>query len=112
MKNIKTLIALITLLILYFSGLQAGNGHENPNSPFSKKVKSSIKTPSVIKEKHLSQKVKVYFSVNEKGEVTEVFANSTNKEIKKDLEEQFLHFTFPELKPCGTNSIELNFVVY
>lgn len=112
MKNIKTIIALITLLILYFSGLQAGNGPESPASQFSKKVKSSIKTPSVIREKHLSQKVKVYFSVNEKGEVTEVFADSSSKEVKKDLEEQFLHFTFPELKPCGINSVEINFVVY
>ena len=112
MKNLKVIIAMIASLILALSGLQANNDRTLAGNRLSKKVQSALKTPAVLIEKNKSVQVKVYFSVDAKGNVNDVYVASENKEVKKDLEQQFLRLNINGLAPCVMNSVVINFVTY
>lgn len=77
-----------------------------------KKIQSALSTPETVKHKNKSEKITVYFCVNAEGKVIEVNAKTNNKEIKQHLEKEFLTLTLPDLKPCVTNTIDINYVVY
>ena len=109
MKNLKLIVFAISMLV----STTAFPGDDKSNLKLlSQKVQRMLKTPEAIKEHKASQKITVYFSVNENGDVTDVLARTDNKEIKQDIENQFRCMNFKGLKPSVTNSIDVTFVVY
>lgn len=87
-------------------------GKENDKNKLSKKIQSVLSAPNVIKNKNKNEKVTVYFCVNADGNVIEVNAKTSDKEIKQHLEKEFMTLTLPGLKPCVTNTIDVNYVIY
>lgn len=78
----------------------------------SQKVQTSLVTPEAFKHQSGSQTVSIWFCVDESGCVTDVSANTKNKEAKADLEKQFRQLNFKGLSPDVYNSINVSFVVY
>lgn len=110
-RFMKTKLIVFALALLTSTMGTAGDDKSGLKS-LSKKVQSVIKTPEAIKEHKTSQKVSIYFSVNENGDVVDVLAATENAEVKRDIENQFRRMNFKGLKPLVTNSIDVNFVVY
>lgn len=79
---------------------------------FSKQVKQLIKAPAALQKTPHSQTITVLFSVNENGQVNDVFAKTNDLRVKTDLEQQFRHMTLKGLAPAVMNSIDINFLVY
>ncbi|MBL7919181.1 MAG: hypothetical protein JNJ40_02640 [Bacteroidia bacterium] len=77
-----------------------------------KKIQTALSTPESVKHKNKSEKITVYFCVNAEGKVIEVNAKTSNKDIKQHLEKEFLTLTLQDLKPCVTNTIDINYVIY
>ncbi len=77
-----------------------------------KKIQNALSTPETVKHKNKSEKITVYFCVNAEGKVIEANAKTSNKDIKQHLEKEFLTLTLPDLKPCVTNTIDINYVIY
>jgi hypothetical protein len=65
--------------------------------------------PRLNPTKNNSVKVEILFSVNLKGEVDFVLAKTSNKELKSEIESQFLKLTFNNLKPETVSGVVLNF---
>jgi hypothetical protein len=106
----KTIILSLSLFLMSVS-LKANTGEETTKE-VSHKIKESVIMPESLKQKHRSEKVTVDFLVNETGQVIEVNAKTKDTATKRDLEKQFLQFKFEGLKPCVTNSIDINFLMY
>jgi hypothetical protein len=102
----------ILVLIFILSGASLSAGESNNVSELSKKVKRSLSVPESMKQKGGCEKVTIYFMVNEKGDVIEVNARTSDKLAKDDLEKQFIRMNFKGLAPCLLNSIDINFVTY
>ena len=109
MKTVK-ILALVFFLVSLNS--LAGNGKGTEAKDYSELIKTSLSLPKELNKAGVQEKIQFYFSVDEKGNVTEVDAITDNKEIKQSLEKQFYNLTFPGLKPKATNSVAVNFVVY
>ena len=108
MKTISFLIA-----FALFSHLsKAVSPDKSLAQVLSEKVQSRLVMPECLKQQTKSQTISIWFSVNENGEVTDVTANTQNKEAKADLEKQFRQLNFKGLKPAVYNSIDVSFVVY
>ena len=109
----KTIIFLSALL-LSFTTIVKANDDTNVllAQSLSKKVQTALVMPDAFKQEAKTQKITIYFAVNENGKVTEVNAVTNNKEAKTDLEKQFAQLNFKGLQPCVYNSIDVNFVVY
>jgi hypothetical protein len=110
MKILKSILIVISLVTLN-PIVNAGNNTDLSTKDLREKVKQSISTPESIKERHRSQKITVYFTVNGNGQVIEANAKTQDKKAKEDLEKQFLRLTFEGLKPCVRNSIDINFLM-
>ena len=107
MKN----IILSTVLVLTLAGItKANNGHEHES--VMEKIRKNINLSEAAQPKQSSVKVDVLFKVNESGKVIEVKADTDNKQIKKELEEQFLQLSFNGLNPCVTNTVPIRFTTY
>lgn len=98
-------------LVAFSHSVIAGNGSEISTKELSEKIKHAITTPESIKEKRRSEKITVYFTVNEQGQVIGANAKTTDKKAKEDLEKQFLRLSFEGLKPCVENCIDISFLV-
>lgn len=109
----KTIIFLSALL-LSFTTIVKANDDNNVllAQSLSKKVQTTLVMPEALKQQAKSQKITIYFAVNETGNVTEVNAITINKAVKADLEKQFAQLNFKGLQPCVYNSIDVNFIVY
>jgi hypothetical protein len=108
MTAIKSLILVLVLL----SGiLKSNNTTDDSLKSASLKIKESLKMPADLTHGNRSQKITIYFSVNENGDVVKVNVKTKNIEVKKDLENQFLQLNFKGLKPAVSNSIDVNFKV-
>ncbi len=110
MKTITVILA----LLLSFTTIVKANDDTNIslNQSLSKKVQTTLIMPDALKHQTKTQKITIYFAVNENGEVTEVNARTNNKEAKADLEKQFSQLNFKGLQPCAYNSIDVSFIVY
>lgn len=108
MKTISLLIALIFVA-----------NYAPANSPdkalvqlMSQKVQASLIMPESLKEQGKTHTISIWFSVDEEGRVTDVTANTKNKEARADLEKQFRQLNFKGLTPSVYNGIDVNFIVY
>lgn len=110
MKTIAIILALLTGFTIN------AKANDNTNVPLaqslSRKVQAALVMPQSLKQQTKTQKITIYFAVNECGEVTEVNARTANKEAKADLERQFMQLNFKGLQPCLYHSIDVSFVVY
>jgi hypothetical protein len=102
---------LILFLAVISSQLKANNGTADVLKNASHTIKENLKMPVELAQEHCSQKITIYFSVNENGDVTKVNVKTKNLEVKKNLENQFRHLHFKGLKPSVLNSIDVNFKV-
>ncbi len=107
MKNLLLLLA----ICLSVNTIKAAETGADKNK-LAKKIQSALSTPETVKHKNKSEKITVYFCVNTEGKVIEVNAKTNNKDIKQHLEKEFLTLSLPDLKPCVTNTIDINYVVY
>lgn len=111
MRTLKNKIALMVLLAgLSASAVAAPTSTTGADA--GKTISSKIVLPESMKKSGYSEKVRVIFTVNEKGEVNHVTAVTLNAELRKTIEEQFSHLCFGELKANAANSVVLNFKVY
>jgi hypothetical protein len=109
----KTITIILALLISFTYTVKANDDtNVSLTHSLSKKVQTSLVMPEALKQQAKTQKITIYFSVNENGKVVEVNAVTNNKEAKADLEKQFMQLNFKGLQPCVYNSIDVNFVVY
>lgn len=109
MKTLKLLFTALTIFTAF--SIHANNGEELVLKEVGNRVRQAVKMPESMKGKNGSHKVTVNFLVNEEGKVTEVQAQTKDKDAKRDLENQFLHLTFKELAPCVRHSIDVNFLL-
>ena len=113
MKNTLKRITLSCLLVLGLattvSALNNPIGPEKEN--ISKKIEAAISLPKEFRASGFSQKVKVFFTVDEKGNVNYEVAATKNVELKKAIEKQFKQICFAELSPNTTYNVEIKFIV-
>lgn len=108
MKTISFLIA----LMLFATYSPANSSDKALMQLMSQKVQAALVMPESLKEQGKAQTISIWFSVDEAGNVTDVTANTKNKEAKADLEKQFRQLNFKGLKPSVYNGIDVSFVVY
>jgi hypothetical protein len=108
----KTTILLSALLLSFIGNIKASDTNNELTQSLSKKVQAALVMPEALKQQAKTQKITIYFTVNETGNVTEVNAITNNKKAKADLEKQFTQLNFKGLQPCVYNSIDVSFVVY
>jgi len=107
MKNLLLVLA-ICLSVNTINATETGTD----KNKLVKKIQSALSTPETVKHKSKNEKITVYFCVNAEGKVIEANAKTNNKELKQHLEKEFLTLTLPDLKPCVTNTIDVNYVIY
>src|SRR3954469_23184120 len=99
----KTIIPALAFFFISLSSF-AGNEKGPDVKNYSELIKTSLTLPKTTDKSGVQEKIQFYFSVDEKGNVTEVDAITNNKAVKESLEKQFYNLTFPGLKPKATNS--------
>lgn len=110
-KTLKT-FALAALMSLGLTASPAPASPANPSdNSVAKKIQNAIRLPEELKSTGFTQKVKVSFVTNAKGEVEAVAANTKNLLLRQNVEQQFKALSFTEL-PAGTYNVELDFIVY
>lgn len=111
---IKKSIALLAAGIFFSQTISANTG-EKPNSTHisetSRLISQQLKFSGLSLPPNQEQKVNVVFTVNEKGKVNLVVANTDNEALRKAIEEQFLKLTLTKLVPDNAYSIQLNFKI-
>lgn len=107
----NTLKSLILVLVLMTGTLKATDGNANVLKSASLKIQESLKMPAELAQSYHPQKITIYFSVNENGDVIKVNVKTKNLEAKKNLEDQFRHLNFKGLQPSIFNSIDVNFKI-
>jgi hypothetical protein len=113
MKTIFNKTIIIITAGLFLSMNINAKDNENPKSVLisdaSKTIKEHIKFPDFLMHFNEEEKVNVVFTVNEKGEVNLVLANTSNESLKKSIESQFVKLKLDKLKPNNAYSVVLNF---
>lgn len=71
-------------------------------------VKNYLMFPNIFKNKY-TEEAKVVFTVDNKGNVDLVIADTDNKALKKSIEEQFLKLKFNNLSNNNTYTINFKF---
>lgn len=108
----KTIIFSLVLILGTTLISNANNGSDGAlYQHLSKKVQSIITTPEALKQENQTQKITVLFAVDEQGKVISVSAKTENKDVKSDLEKQFLGLILSGLDPFVYNSIDIKFVI-
>lgn len=108
MKTISFLIA----LLVFGTFAQANTTDKSLVQLMSRKVQSALVMPESLKQQGKTQTISIWFSVDENGNVTDVTANTKDKDAKADLEKQFRQLNFKGLSPSVYNGIDVSFVVY
>ncbi|MBK9285266.1 MAG: hypothetical protein IPM51_13275 [Sphingobacteriaceae bacterium] len=106
----KNIILITALLITGLGILKGHNGKEHES--IMEKIRKNINLSEQAQGKQSSIQVNVLFKVNESGQVIEANAQTENKQVKKELEEQFLKLSFNGLKACVTNTAPIRFTIY
>ncbi len=105
----KTFKSPLLALILFFSFSTALAANDKPKT-FSQKIQAVLSTAKQLAPASGNEKITVCFVVNDDGDVTEVNAKTSNKEIKRHIETHFIGLNLCGLQPCVTNTIDVNFV--
>lgn len=108
MKTISFLLA----FIVCSTYSRANSTDKSMVQLMSQKVQAALVMPESLKEQGRAHTISIWFTVDESGNVTDVTANTKNKEAKADLEKQFRQLNFKGLKPSVYNGIDVSFVVY
>jgi hypothetical protein len=108
-RVMKTISFLLALLVTTYSF--ANSPDKTAMQLMSQKVQAALVMPESLKEQGKAQTISIWFTVDENGNVTDVTANTKNKEAKADLEKQFRQLNFKGLKPSVYNGIDVSFVV-
>ena len=108
MKTISFLIALFASVAC----VQANTTDKSLTQLLSQKVQAALVMPESLKNQGKAQTISIWFAVDEEGNVTDVTANTKDKETKADLEKQFRQLNFKGLRPCVYNGIDVSFVLY
>ncbi|HWY37886.1 MAG TPA: hypothetical protein VNY73_04965, partial [Bacteroidia bacterium] len=77
----------------------------------SKKIQAVVALPKEFKTPGFNEKVKVFFGVDEKGNVTREIAATKNPALRQAVEAQFKQLCFAELSPGITYNVEIKFIV-
>ncbi len=97
------------LLICISTVARAGETPLTTEGDAAKIIKEHIKFPNFTIYTAHEEKVNVVFTVNENGSVNLVIANTTNVDLKRSIEKQFLKLTLKQLKANNAYSIQFNF---
>lgn len=107
----KKSIAYISIGILFsFQGNAKVDG--TPSiiiSDASKTIKEHIKFPNLLMDFNKEEKVNVVFTVNETGNVNLVVVNTSNENLRKSIETQFVKLKLNNLKANNAYSVVFNF---
>ena len=104
-----SLTALLSIGLLTAGTANTLNGKEKENT--SQKIQSAVSLPKEFKNPGFSEKVKIFFTVDEKGNVIQDVAATNNVALRQAIEKQFKQISFAELAPETAYSIEINFIV-
>lgn len=114
-RNTFGLIGLSLFLSLNFNANSLTNlSPIESRKETSKTIERYFKFPQVliphfVPSKSNSIKVEILFTVSENGKVNFALAKTSNKELKAEIENQFLKLCFNNLKPEVINRVILNF---
>lgn len=78
-------------------------------SDANKTIKERIKFPNLLMDFNKEEKVTVVFTVNELGNVNLVVVNTSNENLKKSIETQFVKLKLSNLKANNAYSVVFNF---
>ena len=109
--TMRSIILIIALVAGFNVNATSNIDATTLNQILSKKVQTGLSMPQALKQECKTQKITIYFSVDDCGDVVEVNAKTTNKAAKADIEKQFLKLNFKGLKPCVYNSIDVSFII-
>ncbi len=112
MKKLKNQITFAALLMLLSTTALSAKTETGASTLPAVNIRERIQLPESLKKSGFNEKVKVVFTVNEQGNVNHAIAATTNPELKKNIEKQFLALTLNGLKANVANSIVISFIVY
>ncbi len=107
----KKSITFLVLGILISMNVNA-KADETPSitiSDANKTIKEQIKFPNLLMNFNKEEKVNVVFTVNETGNVNLVVVNTSNENLKKSIETQFIKLKLNNLKANNAYSVVFNF---
>ena len=112
MKSVlKKSITFLVFGILISLNVNA-KANETPSitiSDANKTIKEHIKFPNLLMDFNKEEKVNVVFTVNETGNVNLVVVNTSNENLKKSIETQFIKLKLNNLKANNAYSVVFNF---
>ena len=105
----KTIIICILALLSLNTQAKENTNHNSKIEINSiNEVKNYLMFPNVFNNNY-SEQAKVVFTINDKGNVDLVLAETDNKILKKSIEEQFLKLKFNNLSTNNTYTINFKF---
>jgi hypothetical protein len=113
MKKLKTILT----ALLFVAGAATVSAKEKPDEVIASKgsanhqIKNMMQLPGEFLKEGFNETVKVFFLVNNTGEVNQVLAVCTNPELKKSVEAQFSKLSFGQFKENTLYSVNINFKV-
>jgi hypothetical protein len=114
--TISRALILSAIMLLAFAGFAAKLSAPPVNNPTPEKtLRDFLKFPQVLvpqiktKSAGLLQKVEVLFITGKSGAVNFAFAKTDNKQLKSEIEKQFLNLSFEKLKADVVHSVTLSF---
>lgn len=114
----STLKTLAFLILLTFLARFANAGNvptpATPKGESEKTIRNYFKFPQVLiqhqdAEKNLAKKVEVVFTTEASGAVNFVIAKTDDRDLKNEIERQFLKLKLPKLKHDTVYSVVLSF---
>lgn len=102
----SAIICLLGLLTFNTHAKDKNNNKIEINSV--NEVKNYLMFPNIFNNNY-TEEAKVVFTVNDRGNVDLVIANTNNKVLKKSIEEQFLKLKFNNLSSNNTYNINFKF---
>lgn len=119
MKKIIQSLLLVLVTSCSLNQMKASNALHNPNegttgSETEKVIRHYFKFPQIllpVKETSAvtSNSVEVLFTTDKSGQVNFVLAKTENKELKKEIEKQFMALSLKQVKSDVVNKVILNF---
>ena len=104
-----TLTALLSLGLLTAGMANTPKGNDKEST--SQKIQSAVSLPKEFKNPGFSEKVKIFFTVDENGNAVQEVAATNNAALRQAIEKQFKQIHFAELAPETGYSIEIKFIV-
>ncbi len=102
------IICLLGLLNIKTQAKEKTNNNKKIEINSITEVKNYLLFPNIFNNSYIEE-AKVVFTVNNKGNVDLVIADTNNKTLKKSIEEQFLKLKFNNLSSNNTYNINFKF---